>query len=355
MPIHAAVTGWGSSLPRKIVTNQDLERFVDTNDEWIRSRTGISQRRVASEGETSLTMGLAAAREALARAQLSPRDIDLVIFASTTPDYLIPSTACLIQQHLGASHAGAFDLNAACTSFIYGLSVGSQFIKTGAYRRVLIVSAECLSRYVNWNDRSTCVLFGDGAGAVVLEAASQPGGVLSFVLGSRGDVEKMLVVEAGGAALPASAQTIADGSHLLKMRGNEVFKVAVRNMAQAAREALDKAGLTLDDIKAVIPHQANLRIISATQDLLGIPPEKLFVNVDRFGNTGAASIPIAIAEYLGDREAEEGDNFLFVAFGGGLTWAAAAVRWVDIPAVRRSRLSGPHLKAGYVPSPVSTP
>jgi 3-oxoacyl-[acyl-carrier-protein] synthase-3 len=334
---RAAITGWGWHSPSKVLTNQDLEKLVDTNDAWIFSRTGIRQRHIAGPGETTATMGLIAARRALERAELDPADVDLVICASTTPDYLLPASACLIQQELGCHRAGAFDLNAACSGFIYGLAVGSQFVQGGAARRVLLVCGEALSRFTNWQDRNTCVWFGDGAAAVVLEATTQTTGVLSTVLGSRGDVEKMLVIEAGGCATPASAETVANLDHTMRMRGNEVFKLAVRNMAQSAREALDRAGLTMEQIVAVIPHQANLRILSATQEALGFPAEKMFVNLDRHGNTGASSIPIALGEYLRDRPVQVGDNFLLVAFGGGLTWGACVLRWADVAAIRQER------------------
>lgn len=334
---HAAITGWGAYSPGRILTNHEIAQLIDTNDEWIRSRTGIVERRMAGTGESTSTMGLIAARKALEQAQLAPRDVDLVICASTTPDYLLPATACLIQQHLGCTRAGAFDLNAACSGFIYGLAVGSQFIQGGAARRVLLVSSETLTRFVNWQDRNTCVLFGDGAGAVVLEATPQHTGILSFALGSRGDVERMLVIEGGGSAVPASPATVAQKAHLISMRGNEVFKMAVRNMTATAQEALAKANLKLDDICAVIPHQANLRILTATQEALDLPPEKMFINVDRHGNTGAASIALALGEYLQVRPAHVGDQFLLVAFGGGLTWGACVLRWADVAAIVQER------------------
>ena len=338
MVIKAAITGWGCCSPEKILTNQDIEKLVATNDSWIRSRTGIRERHVVQEGETTSTMGLAAARAALERAELGPRDIDLVILATTTPDYLLPSCACLIQQQLGADRAGAFDINAACSGFIYGLTVASQFIHTGTYRRILVISGEALTRFTNWQDRNTCVLFGDGAAAVVLEATSQQAGVLSTVLGSRGDVEGLLTIEGGGCAKPATAATLAAGDHQVRMRGNEIFKLAVRMMAQASQEALLKAKLTLHDIRTVLPHQANSRIITATQEALGVPGDKVYVNVDRHGNTGAASVPLALAEIASGDAVDIGDNLLLVAFGGGLTWGAAVLRWADIAAIKRERL-----------------
>jgi 3-oxoacyl-[acyl-carrier-protein] synthase-3 len=342
---NAAITGWGWYSPGKVLTNHDLQRLVGTSDDWIRTRTGIRERHIAGPGETTASMCIRAAREALDGAQLSARDLDLVICATTTPDYLLPATACLIQRQLGADRAGAFDLNAACSGFLYGLTVGSQFIQAGTCRRALVVAGEALSRFVNWQDRGTCVLFGDGAGAVVLEATTQDAGVLSTVLGSRGDVEGMLAIEAGGCASPACAATVSENAHTIRMRGNEVFRLAVRNMAQAAREALAKAGLTLNDVRAVIPHQANQRILTATREALGLPPERMFVNVDRHGNTGACSIPTALGEFLQAQHIEIGDHLLMVAFGGGLTWGAAVVRWAEIPAVLEERGPLPSIKA----------
>ncbi len=337
MPINAAITGWGWHSPEKVLTNRDLEKLVQTNDQWIRSRTGIVERHIAGPGDTTSSMCVLAAQKALAVARLSPRDLDLVICATTTPDYLLPATACLIQHRLGADKAGAFDVNTACSGFLYALAVGSQFLQAGTCKRVLITAGEVLTRFTNWEDRSTCVLFGDGAAAVVLEATSQSAGVLSSVLGSRGDVEGLLTIEGGGGARPATMQTVADKDHLIRMRGNEVFKMAVRNMAQACQEALTRAGLTLADVRTVIPHQANERILLATQEALGLAPGQMYVNVQWHGNTGASSLPIALGEYLQANPAEAGDNFLLVAFGGGLTWAASVVRWADVPAILRER------------------
>jgi 3-oxoacyl-[acyl-carrier-protein] synthase-3 len=320
-----------------VLTNHDLEKLVHTSDEWIRTRTGIRERRIAGDGETTSSMCLLASQKALAQAKLSPRDLDLVICATTTPDYLLPATACLIQQRLGADKAGAFDLNTACSGFLYALSVGASFIQSGTYKRVLVTAGEVLTRFTNWEDRNSCVLFGDGAGSVVLEATAQPNGVLSMVLGCRGDVDGILTIQAGGSAWPASAQTVADKEHVIRMRGNEVFKLAVRNMAHACHEALNRAGLSLSEVRAVIPHQANHRILVATQKELGLTPGQMFINIDRRGNTGASSLPIALGEYLQGKPAEVGDNFLLVAFGGGLTWAAAVVRWANIPEIRHER------------------
>ena len=341
MPMNAAITGWGWHSPEMVLTNRDLEKMVHTTDDWIRRRTGIVERRIAGPGEPTSTMCVLAAQKALAEAHLTAADLDLVICATTTPDYFLPATACLIQHRLGADRAGAFDLNAACSGFLYGISVASQFIHARTCKRILVTAGEVLSRFTNWEDRNTCILFGDGAAAVVLEATDQSAGVLSTVLGSRGDVEGLLTIEGGGTARPATAQTVADKDHLIRMRGNEVFKMAVRNMVQACHKALASAGLTLADVRAVIPHQANHRILLATQETLGLPSNRMYVNVDRYANTGASSLPIALGEYLKLHPGEPGDNYLLVAFGGGLTWAAAVVRWADIAAIRQARSDEP--------------
>ena len=337
MDHNAAITGWGWYSPAQVLSNQDLEKLIDSDDEWILSRTGIRERRIAAPGETTSSMATIAARHALEEAELSARDLDLIICATTTPDQLLPATSCLIQHNLGADRAAAFDLNTACTGFLYAVATASQFIQAGGAKRILVVAGETLSRFTNWEDRATCILFGDGAGAVILEATRQSAGVLSTVLGARGDVEQMLTIEAGGCARPASAETVAEKAHYVRMRGNEIFKLAVRSMAQSAQQALVKAGLTTSDLRAVIPHQANHRILTATQDALGVTDQQMFINIERYGNTGASSIPIALGEYLQGSPAEVGDHLLLVAFGGGLTWGAAVLRWADVAAVKRER------------------
>lgn len=342
MPRYAAVTGWGHYTPEKVLTNKDLEFMVQTSDEWIRTRTGIVERRLAAPGETTASMCTIAAQRALDTTQMAAIDLDLVICASTTPNHLMPATACLIQHAIGAANAGAFDMNTACTGFLYGLVTGSQFIASGVYDRVLVVAGETLSRFINWQDRNTCILFGDGAGAVVLEATDQPCGLLASVLGSRGDGGHLLSIEGGGAAKPSTPDSVAAGEHYITMKGNEIFKFAVRSMAQAAGEALAKADLAPADVRKVIPHQANVRILKATQEAIGLPWEMMFVNVDRYGNTSAASVPIALSEFLAAEEVRPGDNLLFVAFGGGLTWASAVVRWADVETIRAARAEGPY-------------
>ena len=351
MPMNAAITGWGWHSPEMVLTNRDLEKMVHTTDDWIRRRTGIVERRIAGPGETTSTMCVLAAQKALAEAHLTAADLDLVICATTTPDYFLPATACLIQHRLGADRAGAFDLNAACSGFLYGISVASQFIHARTCKRILVTAGEVLSRFTNWEDRNTCILFGDGAAAVVLEATDQSAGVLSTVLGSRGDVERMLTIEAGGSCRPASAQTVAEGAHLIRMRGNEVFRHAVRAMHDASCRALQKAGLSIADVRKVIPHQANQRIITATQEALHIASDKVFVNIERLGNTGAASVGIALADFLSTEAVEPGDNLLLVSFGGGLTWASVVLRWADVPAARRERA---RTSEGHPGDPVPT-
>ncbi len=327
MQQFARISGWGKYVPSKILTNSDLETLVQTNDEWIRSRTGIVERRLADCDETTSTMSTMAAKAALERAGVKPEELDLIICATTTPDYQLPATASLIQRELGATKAGAFDLNSACTGFMSGFLCGSQFIMSGTYKKVLVIGAETLSRFIDWSDRNTCVLFGDGAAAVVLEASSTPSGMLSCSMGSHGDTEGMLTIPAGGAAIPASDDTVEEKMHFVRMNGSELFKVAVRKMQQASEECLEKLSLKTSDIKMVIPHQANTRIIDSLQSALGLTTDKVFINIDRFGNTGSASVPLALAEYLDKGEVQPGDKLLLVSFGGGISWAAAVVQW----------------------------
>jgi 3-oxoacyl-[acyl-carrier-protein] synthase-3 len=352
---HVALTGWGHYVPEKVLANKHFEELVETSAEWIQTRTGIAERRIARPDETTSSMSLLACRQALTRARLSAKDLDLIICATTTPDCLLPATACVIQEKLGAARAMAFDLNTACTGFLSGLIVAAQFIHAGTCRRILVVAGETLTRFINWQDRNTCVLFGDGAGAVVLEATEQEeGNILGSVFGCRGDVHHWLSIEAGGAARPASPDTIAAGDHYIRMRGNDVFRMAVRSMNQAARDTLAKAALTSADIRKVIPHQANLRIMKATQEMLGLPPEAMYVNVDRYGNTGASSVAIALSEFLDTEPPQPGDNLLLVAFGGGLTWASTVVRLPNIEAVIAEREARPAgAAAGKAPAFIS--
>jgi 3-oxoacyl-[acyl-carrier-protein] synthase-3 len=324
---RAHIVGWGKYVPSKVVTNADLSRTVDTSDEWIVTRTGIRERRVASTKDTAASMGLAAAKEALEMAGVRPHEIDMIVVATATPEYAFPATACLIQDALGAVNAGAFDLLAGCTGFMYALAVATQTIQSGAQNIVLVIGSETLSRVMDWSDRTTCVLFGDGAGAVVLRASGQAGGVLSTLCRSDGSGGDLLIIPGGGSKYPASHRTVDQGMHAIKMNGREVFRFATRIMDKSTREVASKAGLTMDDVQLIIPHQANLRIIQAAARALRLPEERFFVNLQHYGNTSSASIPIAICEAVEQGRLKPGDNCVLVGFGAGLTWGAAAIKW----------------------------
>lgn len=325
--IKAGIAGLGTYVPEQIVTNADLEKIVDTTDEWIIARSGIRERRIAPPEMAASDFAVVAAQEAIADAGITAAEIDLVIVATNTPDMLFPATACLVQDRIGAKNAGAFDLAAGCTGFMYAYIVGSQFIATGAYRNVLVIGSENLSKIINWKDRKTCVLFGDGAGAVVLRQADPGSGILSYKLWSDGSGGPLLRQPAGGSRLPASHDTVDNNLHYLHMKGRDIFKFAVRATGKAAKEVLAAAGLEKSDIDYFIPHQANVRIIEAAAKRLGLPREKVLINVDRYGNTSTASIPIALAEAVHSGKIRKGDHLLMVGFGAGLTWAAAVVKW----------------------------
>ncbi len=321
----ARIAGLGKYLPERIVTNAELERRVETSDTWIRERTGIVERRMAADDETASTMGARAARQALEQASIDPADLDLIIAATTTPDGMFPAVASLIQHELGASRAGAFDINAACVGFLSALATAAQFIATGACERILVVGADVLTRIVDWSDRGTCVLFGDGAGAVVLEAAERAG-PLNFVLRSDGGAAYALYAH-GPCASPLDADA---GTCFIRMDGKRIFKFAVHAMESATREALRQADLTVDDIALLVPHQANLRIILATAKALGLPLERAAINVERYGNTSSASIPMALREAWEEGRLHDGDKVVFAAFGGGLVWGAMVVEWAPV-------------------------
>lgn len=323
---NAAITGWGMAVPDRVLSNADLERMVETSDEWITSRTGIKERRIVGPNDSTTSLAVSAARKALEKAELTADDIDLIVVATCTPDQFLVSQACLVQAELGGT-AGAFDLGAACAGFVYALAVGSQFVQGGLHQRVLVIGVDTLTRFVDYTDRSTCILFGDGAGAVVLEATDDPRGLLSTVLGADGAGNKHLYIPGWGAFVPESAELFPEYRPYLQMNGQEVFRFAVRVMGDAAAEAVEKAGLSFDEVDLLIPHQANMRIIDAAARRLDLPREKVLVNLDRYGNTSAASIPIAIAEAAESGRLSEGDNVVLVAFGGGLAWAAGVVRW----------------------------
>ncbi|MBA3379734.1 MAG: ketoacyl-ACP synthase III [Chloroflexia bacterium] len=323
---YAAVTGWGKATPERVLTNHDLESMVNTTDEWIMSRTGIRERHIVGPNDSTTSLAAAAGREALDRAGRTASEIDLIVVGTATPDDFLVSQACLVQAELGGN-AGAFDVGAACAGFVTAFSVGSQFINSGVYKRALVIGVDTLTRYVDYTDRSTCVLFGDGAGAVVIEATDEPRGLLSTVLGADGAGHKHLYVPGWGGLVPESADLFPEYRPYLQMNGKEVFRFAVQVMGDAAVEAVEKVGLTFDDIAMLIPHQANLRIIDAAARRLDLPRERVWVNLDRYGNTSAASVPIALCEAAESGALEEGMNIVLVAFGAGLAWAAGVVRW----------------------------
>lgn len=324
---NAGIIGTGSCLPPNIITNKDLEKMVDTSDEWIVSRTGIRERRVVDEDTATSDLATVAARRALDDAGLEPSDIDMIIVATVTPDMNFPSTACLVQSNLGADHCPAFDLEAACSGFLYGFIVASQFIMTGVHKNILVIGAECLSKFLNWKDRNTCVLFGDGAGAAVVSRVEEGYGMLSHCMGADGEGGKHLLLEAGGSRKPASLETVKNGLHYVQMEGSEVFKFAVRIMAKASEQVVELAGLTKKDVDFLVPHQANIRIIEGARKRLNLPEEKVYVNLDRYGNMSAASVPVALDEASRTKAIKKGDRLILVAFGGGLTWAACMLRW----------------------------
>ncbi len=331
-PIYAHIVGWGMAVPDGVLTNHDLETFLDTSDEWIQARTGIRERRIASERDSTVTLGLRAARRALDVANLLPAELDLIIVATSTPEHIFPSTASVIQDLLGASKAGAFDLSAACSGFVYGVDMAAQAIRSGSLRTALVIGAETMSRVLDWQDRGTAILFGDGAGAVVLAASEAPGGVLSTVLRSDGSGGDMLSLPTVGLSQHDGRATSANTNlkmHKMYMNGGEVFKFATRVIVESIQQALDKAGLQMSDVSLIIPHQANARIIQSAARALKASPDLFMSNLDRYGNTSAASIPIALQEAVERGRIKEDDYIVFVGFGGGLTWASMVVQWGD--------------------------
>jgi len=317
----------GSYLPEKVLSNFDLEKMVDTSDQWIVERTGIRERRIADRDQAASDLAYEASKLAVDRAGLKPEDIDLIIVATVTGDMLFPSTACFLQQRLGAVKAAGFDVNAACSGFLYGLYMADAFIKSGMHNRILVVGTEVLSKITDWEDRTTCVLFGDGAGAVVIEGTTEDRGVISINISSDGSMWDLLHLPGGGSRYPVSLESIEKRLHYIKMRGNETFKIAVRTLEDLALKILGENNLPASELSFLVPHQANLRIIQATADRLKIPMDKVLVNIDRYGNTSAASIPIALDEAVSSGRIGEGDYLLLEAFGGGLTWASALVKW----------------------------
>jgi 3-oxoacyl-[acyl-carrier-protein] synthase-3 len=326
---YVRISGWGKYLPARIMPNSELAELVDTSDEWIRARTGIGERRIAAPEETTCSLAVNAARVALDRAHVAAQDLDLIIVATCTPDYAnMPATASLVQHALGAEHAAAVDLNAVCSGFIYGLATGSQFVATGAYRNVLVIGAEVFTRILDWQDRSTCVLFGDGAGAVLLQPTDAPGGLLSFVLGSDGAGACSLYVPAGGSRQPASAETVAERAHYVKMQGRDVFRFATRVLPDSVIQALEAAELTTADMDVLIPHQANTRIIDHAVKRLKVDSgTAVFSNVERYGNTSAASIPVALCEAVEEGLVQAGSTVVMSGFGAGLSWGTVVWKW----------------------------
>jgi 3-oxoacyl-[acyl-carrier-protein] synthase-3 len=325
-PVH--IVGTGSYVPDKVMTNADFEKIVDTSDEWITTRTGIKERRIAPPEICTSDMGLEASKRAMEQAGVSPEEIQLVICATITPDMPFPATACIIQDRLGARKAAAFDIEAACSGFLYGLEIGQQFITSGTYDTALVIGAEKLSAIIDWQDRSTCVLFGDGAGAAVLRSGGHLShGLLTTCMGSDGSQADILCMPAGGARVPATPESVQRGLHHLRMLGKEVYKHAVMAMYRASLEAMARCGVTINDIKCVIPHQANMRILEALAERLGAPMEKVYVNLNRYGNMSAASVAVALDEAAREGRFQRGDLVLLVVFGSGLTWAAGVIEW----------------------------
>ncbi len=328
----AGIIGIGSCSPPKVLTNDDLSKIVDTSDEWIVTRTGIKERHIVEEGVAASDLAVIASNNALKSAQISASQIDLIICATVTGDMPFPSVSCLVQDRIGAVNAAAFDLQAGCSGWVYSLTVGASFVKSGMYDKVLVIGVDILSAFTDWTDRSTCVLFGDAAGAVVLSAMNPDEGVLGMNLGSDGSGGKLLKLEAGGSLKPASLETVQNRLHYIKMEGREVYKFAVKILGEASVKALEASGLSTSDVDLFVPHQANVRIIDAARTRLNLPPEKVFINAHSYGNTSSASIPLALDEAYNQGKVKPGDIVVVVGFGAGLTWAASVIKWT-MPAI----------------------
>jgi 3-oxoacyl-[acyl-carrier-protein] synthase-3 len=329
---QAHVTGWGRYAPAQVLTNAELERMVDTSDEWIRARTGIRERRVAAAHETTASMAAVAGMRAIRTAGIEPEDIDLILLGTLTPDYWMPSTAALVKEAIGNTKAAAFDVAAACSGFVYAFATAQAYIAGGLAKHVLVIGAELLTRFLDYTDRNTCILFGDGAGAVVLSASEEPGGALGVEMTTEPQGAYMIWLPAGGAKSPSSAETIARGEHYIRMEGKETYRFATRTLASTALESIRRSGLEPSDIDLFIPHQANIRIIEAVAKGLDLPMDKMFVNLDKYGNTSAASVPIALAEAVNEGRVKVGDNVVIVAFGAGFTSGAVTINWTADPA-----------------------
>ncbi len=325
---RAGIIGVGSAVPDRVLTNHDLEKIVDTSDEWIRTMTGIVERRIAEEGEGTSDYAIKAGMKAIECAGLGPEDIDLIIVATFTGDTPLPATACIVQNALGCKGTPAFDLAAGCSGFVYGLAAADAFVRSGHYQHVLVIGADLLSRVTNWTDRSTCVLFGDGAGAAVVAPVGEDEGFMAFELGSEGSGAGVLCIPAGGSRSPYTPEDLAANRDKIYMEGREVFKFAVKIQAEATERVVSKCGLSIEDIDLIVPHQANTRIIESAVNRLGLPMEKFYVNLQRYGNTSAASIPIALDEAVAEGRIKKGDIVVTVGFGAGLTWAAGVMKWV---------------------------
>ena len=325
--IRSRIVSTGSYLPQRVLKNSDLEKTVDTSDEWITERTGIRERRIADENQAASDLAYEASKTAIERAELKAEDIDLIIVATVTGDMPFPSTACFLQNKLGAFNSAAFDVNAACSGFLYALYIADNFVKSGIHKKVLVVGTEVLSKVTDWDDRATCVLFGDGAGAVIIEPTDEDRGILSMHINSDGRMWELIQLPGGGSRNPASCDSVEQRLHYIKMKGNETFKVAVRTLEELVIKTLEENNLDSSRLSLLIPHQANLRIIQATAERLKLPMEKVIINLDRYGNTSAASIPIALDEAVENGRVKNGDYILLEAFGGGLTWASALVKW----------------------------
>ncbi len=323
----ASITGVGSFLPEKVLTNEDLSKVLDTTDEWITKRTGIRERRIVENGVAASDLAIEASRRAIEDANILPSDIDLIVTSTITPDCLFPSTSCYLQEKIGAKNAGAFDILAACAGFVYALSVANSFVVSGVMKTVLVVGSECLSQITDYTDRSTCILFGDGAGAVVVQKGNGKREIVTTHLGSDGSQADLLMLPAGGSKLPTSHETVDSRSHFIKLKGKEVFKLAVNNMINIVTKAAAENNMRVEDIDLIIPHQSNIRIIEASMERLKLPKEKAYINIDRYGNTSSASIPIAIDEIEKAKMLKPGDKVLLVAFGGGLTWSSSIIKW----------------------------
>lgn len=325
--LRSKIVSTGAFLPEKVLTNADLEKMVDTSDKWIRERTGIKERRIANINQAASDLAYEASKTAIDRAGIKPKDIDMIIVATVSGDMPFPSTACILQNKLGAKNAAAFDINAACSGFLYGLYIADSFIKAKLHKRILVVGSEVLSKITDWQDRTTCVLFGDGAGAAILTPTEGKSGIISIHIYSDGSLWELLHIPAGGSRIPTTNESVEKRLHFIKMRGNETFKFAVRTLEELVVNTLKENNISSKELSLLIPHQANLRIIQATAQRVNLPMEKVLVNLDKYGNTSAASIPIALNEAVETKKVKTGDYILLEAFGGGLTWASALIRW----------------------------